>query len=183
MDFGDILNQWDRQQKEAGKKQKESGKNQIPHKKANAPTPDEKAAARRRVTDPDFDKRINPEEAWLRRYGTVDKDKIAEEAEECMRENTQQYLKDLPVEARLDLHGLTQEEAGSRLSSFIGDCIRRGIRKVLLIHGKGLHTTGSDPVLGEVVRKFIETDKRCGMSGHPEKRMGGNGATWLVLKE
>ncbi|MCK9169624.1 MAG: Smr/MutS family protein [Treponema sp.] len=183
MDFGDILDQWDSQQKNAAKKQKESGKTQISHKKANAPTPAEKAAASSRATDHDFDKRINPEEAWLRRYGTVDKDKIAEEAEESMRTNSQQYFKSLPVEARLDLHGLTQDEARSRLNSFISDCLKRGVRKVLLIHGKGLHTTGSDPVLGEVVRKFMETDKRCGMSGHPEKRMGGNGATWLVLKQ
>jgi DNA-nicking Smr family endonuclease len=183
MDFGDILDQWDRQQKNAAKKQNDSGKNQISHKKANAPTPEEKAVACSRVTYPDFDRHINPEEAWLRRYGTVDKDKIAEKAEKSMRANSQQYLKNLPVEARLDLHGFTQEEARSRLNSFVGDCIKRGVRKILLVHGKGLHTTGSDPVLGEVVRKFIETDKRCGMSGHPEKRMGGNGATWLVLKE
>jgi DNA-nicking Smr family endonuclease len=181
MDFGDILEQWDKQQKAAVRKQKESGKNQVPHKKANAPTPEEKAAARDKIPS-DFDKHINPEEAWLRRYGTVDKDKIADEAEERAHGNSQHYLKNLPVEARLDLHGLTQEEARSRLSSFVGDCTKRGIRKVLLVHGKGLHTTGSDPVLGEVVRKFIESDKRCGMSGHPDKRMGGNGATWLVLK-
>lgn len=182
MDFGDILDQWDKQQKNAAGKQKESGKNQVSHKKANAPTPEEKAAVRSRIIDSGFDKRINPEEAWLRRYGTVDKDRIADEAEERTRTNSQQYLKNLPVEARLDLHGLTQEEARNRLSSFVGDCMQRGVRKVLLVHGKGLHTTGSDPVLGEVVRKFIETDKRCGTSGHPDKRMGGNGATWLVLK-
>lgn len=181
MDFGDILEQWDKQQKAAVRKQKESGKNQVSHKKANAPTPEEKAAARDKIPS-DFDKHINPEEAWLRRYGTVDKDKIADEEEERAHGNSQQYLKNLPVEARLDLHGLTQEEARNRLSSFVGDCTKRGIRKVLLVHGKGLHTTGSDPVLGEVVRKFIEGDKRCGMSGHPDKRMGGNGATWLVLK-
>ena len=182
MDFGDILNQWDEQQKAALKKQKESGKNQVSHKKANAPTEAEKASAGSRKIDNGFDKRINPEEAWLRRYGTVDKDKISDEMARHVRENSQQYLKNLPVEARLDLHGLTQEEARSRLSMFVGDCIRRGVHKVMLIHGKGLHTTGSDPVLGEVVRKFIESDKRCGMSGHPDKRMGGNGATWLILK-
>lgn len=39
MDFGDILDLWDKQQKDAARKQKESGKNQVSHKKANAPTP------------------------------------------------------------------------------------------------------------------------------------------------
>ena len=33
MDFGDILAQWENQQKDAAKKQKESGKNQVSHKK------------------------------------------------------------------------------------------------------------------------------------------------------
>ena len=183
MDFGSVLDQWDKQQKDAAKKQKDSGKSQVSNKKANAPTPEEKAAKAEKIIDSGFDRKINPEEAWLRRYGTVDKDKIADETAERIRENSQQYLKELPAEARIDLHGLTREEARSRLSSFAGDCVRRGVRKILIIHGKGIHTTGSDPVLGEVVRQFIENDSRCGMSGHPDRRMGGNGATWVILKD
>ena len=85
MDMGDILNQWDSMQKNQSKKQKESGKNQVSHKKANAPTAEEKA----RKAEKDFEarlradneKQINPMELWLRRYGTIDKDKIAEEQE------------------------------------------------------------------------------------------------------
>ena len=57
------------------------------------------------------------------------------------------------------------------------------IKKVLIIHGKGIHTTGTDPVLGKLVRSFIERDKRCGASGHPKnKAEGGTGATWIILK-
>jgi len=88
----------------------------------------------------------------------------------------------MPIEARIDLHGLTQDEARSRLVVFVGDCAKRGLRKILIVHGKGIHTTGSESVLGEVVRKFIEQDKRCGRSGHPDRRMGGRGATWVCLK-
>ena len=35
----------------------------------------------------------------------------------------------------------------------------RKIKKIMIVHGKGIHTHGSDPVLGEMVRKFIEQDK------------------------
>lgn len=84
MDFGDILAQWDKQQKDAVRKQKESGKNQVSHKKANAPTPEEKAAMEMRKgfdISKEREKHINPMELWLRRYGTVDKDSLAEQEE------------------------------------------------------------------------------------------------------
>jgi hypothetical protein len=65
LDFGDILSQWEQQQKDAKKKQKESGKNQISHKKANAPTAEEKAMMNQKKA---FDfvqenqKKVNPQE-------------------------------------------------------------------------------------------------------------------------
>ena len=187
MDMGDILAQWDNIQSDKVQKQKESGKNTVSHKKANAPTPEEKALAKEK----DFEaklraensKEINPMELWLRRYGTIDKDKLAEEQYERTKEQDRNYILNMKPEARLDLHGLHQDEARVKLDSFITDCCRKGLRKVIIIHGKGIHTTGTDPVLGELVRKFIEHDKRCGSSGHPKtKQEGGSGATWVTLK-
>ena len=52
MDMNDILNQWDKIQADKVKKQKESGKNTVSHKKANAPTPEEKAAAASTAREP-----------------------------------------------------------------------------------------------------------------------------------
>ena len=181
MDMGDILNQWDSMQKNQLKKQKENNKNQTSHKKANAPTPEEKAQASK--ASQSGQPRINPMELWLRRYGTVDKDKIAEEQESRSKLYDRNYLLSMKPEAYLDLHGLHQDEAQQSLDRFITDCKARGYRKVLIIHGKGIHSSGSDPVLGELVRRFIEHDKRCGTSGHPKtKAEGGTGATWVLLK-
>jgi len=175
MDMGDILNQWDSIQKNQKKKEKEISRQQVSHKKANAPDPEEKARA--------TEIRINPMELWLRRYGTIDKDKIAEEQNERSKYYDRNYLLNMAPEARLDLHGLHQDEAQQSLDRFITDCKARGLRKVLIIHGKGIHTSGSDPVLGELVRRFIEHDKRCGASGHPKtKAEGSSGATWILLK-
>lgn len=188
MNMGDILDQWDKVQADKNRKQKESGKNTVSHKKANAPTPEEKALA----AEKDFEaklkaensKSINPMELWLRRYGTIDKDKLAEEQYERNKEQDRNYLLNISPEARLDLHGLHQDEAEVQLNAFITNCCRKGLHKVLIIHGKGIHTTGTDPVLGELVRKFIERDKRCGTSGHPKtKQEGGSGATWVILKQ
>ncbi|MCR4632159.1 MAG: Smr/MutS family protein [Treponema sp.] len=191
MDMGDILNQWDNMKAAQVRKQKENGKNQISHKKANAPTKEEKELARARAAEKDFEaqmqadneREINPMEMWLRRYGTIDKDKLAAENEERTKMQDRSYLVNMKPEAILDLHGLHQDEAEQRLNSFVGDCLRRGLKKILIIHGKGIHTTGTDPVLGKLVRSFIEHDKRCGMSGHPKtKQEGGSGATWVILK-
>lgn len=190
MDMNDILNQWDKIKAQEKNKPKQP-QSQVSHKKANAPTAQEKLLAKEAKNERDFEKQIqaqnerkvNPMEQWLRIYGTVDKDKIAEERERNTNYQDRNYLINMKPEARLDLHGLRQDEALERLNWFIGDCVRRKIRKVIIIHGKGIHTTGTDPVLGELVRRFIESDKRCGTSGHPKnKQEGGTGATWLLLK-
>ena len=182
MDMGDILDQWDNlKKKEKAAAREKQSQPQVSHKKANAPTREEKQSQTQ------FEKQkaqtVNPMEVWLRKYGTIDKDKLAEQHVERSRQQDREYALNMRPEAYLDLHGLHQDEARMRLDSFITDCKRRGLRKVMIIHGKGIHTQGTDPVLGEVVRRFIESDYRCGTSGHPKnKNEGGTGATWIILK-
>lgn len=186
MDFGDILNQWSEMQK-AEARAKKSPQAQVSHKKANAPTAEEKAALKQgytpeQIMQQEAKRRINPTELWLRRYGTVDKDAIADEYAEHAKLENREYLRTMQPEARIDLHGLTREEAWSRLESFTNDCIRRGLKKIIIIHGKGNHSHGSDPVLGPMVRTFIEQNKSLGSSGHPDGKHGGTGATWVIIK-
>ncbi|MCR5288578.1 MAG: Smr/MutS family protein [Treponema sp.] len=186
MDFGDILSQWDTQQREAKKKPKQT-QPQISHKKPNAPTKEEKEAARQGYTYEQLMKKqaetsVTPMELWLRRYGTVDKDAAAEEYYEQTKMESREYLRVMKPEARIDLHGLTREEAWARLAAFVTESKNRGLKKILIIHGKGNHSHGSDPVLGEMVHTFIEQDKRLGSSGHPDRSMGGTGATWVIIK-
>ena len=192
MNFGDILNDWDKIQRKKTQKSK-SKTLQLSHKMPNAPTPEEKAAKKRakliaegRIYEEqmkeDSEKTINPMEFWLRRYGVTDKDKEAEEFEERSKMENREYLRTMRPEARIDLHGLTREEAWNRLTAFVNDCLRRNLKKILIIHGKGNHSHGSDPVLGPMVRVFIEQNKNLGSSGHPPREMGGTGATWVILK-
>lgn len=177
MDFGDILAQWTEQQKnEAGTKT--ASRPQASHKKANAPSPEEKALEKKKNAP----KSINPMELWLRRYGTIDKDSLAEESDEAAKMKSREYLKQLRPEARIDLHGLTRDEAWARLESFVNDCLRCGLHKIEIVHGKGIHSHGTDPVLGNIVRIFIEQNRHLGTSGHNDKNHGGSGATWVILK-
>ena len=178
MNMGDILDQWDDIKKKEKAAAKEKAKaQQVSHKKANAGDVVKKPAPASKNPV------ANTMEVWLNRYGTVDKDKIAEQTVERTKQQDREYVLNMKPEAYLDLHGLHQDEARIRLDSFISDCKRRGLRKVMIIHGKGIHTHGTDPVLGELVRRFIESDSRCGTSGHPKNKSdGGTGATWIILK-
>ncbi|MCR5607127.1 MAG: Smr/MutS family protein [Treponema sp.] len=186
MDFGDILAQWDEESKKSSKKQQQKGP-QVSHKKANAPTKEEKEAMRQGYSyeqqmKADAKKEINPMEAWLRRYGTVDKDAVADEYNESLKMRSREYIRNMTPEARIDLHGLSRDEAWAKLNSFVGDCESRGLKKILIIHGKGNHSKTNDPVLSSMVKTFIEQDERLGSSGHPDRYMGGNGATWVILR-
>ena len=187
MDFADILNQYDdMQRRESNARREQKSAPQVSHKKANAPTKEEKELLKQgysAASQKPKDSAINPIELYLRRYGTVDKDAAADEYSESMKMRSRTYIRELPPEARIDLHGLTKDEAWARLNSFVGDCQARSLRKILIIHGKGNHSHGSDPVLGPMVKLFIEQDSRLGASGHPDKFMGGSGATWVMIRE
>lgn len=194
MDFGDILSQWSDIQNDGGRAARGRQRQpQVSRKMANAPTPEEKEArkcARIAVEgrtyearmEEDAKKAVNPMEMWLRRYGVTDKDKAADEYAERTKMESREYLRVMRPEARIDLHGLNRDEAWTRLSSFVDDCVRRDLKKILIIHGKGNHSNGSDPVLGPMVRTFIERNSHLGTSGHPDRSMGGTGATWVIIK-
>ena len=49
----------------------------------------------------------------------------------------------MPIEGRLDLHGMTQVQAQGRLNSFITQAARAGKRHLLVITGKGLSKGGA----------------------------------------
>ncbi|MCF6334320.1 MAG: Smr/MutS family protein [Spirochaetales bacterium] len=91
------------------------------------------------------------------------------------------FLKRLSPEAEIDLHGRTTEESEYLLSEFLKSAVKKGLRKVLIIHGKGIHSSGV-PVLAAWVRQYLEVSPVCGETGHPDKRDGGSGATWVILK-
>ena len=93
-------------------------------------------------------------------------------------------------EAVIDLHGLTRDEAWDALTVFFNDARNKGLEKVLVIHGKGNHSgdrgsgRGADTgVLKKMVRDFIERCPFAGESGYSEGRAGGEGSSWVLLKE
>ena len=167
MNFSDILDQWE----ESQKKEKSSPKNKS-EKKAN---PD------RMENPPPELKRIDPLTLWMRRHGVEDKDALEEERQSSQAERRRRLLRKKP-DAVIDLHGLTRDEAWTALDAFFNDARRRGFEKVLIIHGKGNHSSG-ESVLKRTAREFMERCPFAGENGQGNASEGGGGASWVFIKE
>jgi DNA-nicking Smr family endonuclease len=86
------------------------------------------------------------------------------------------------VQDIVDLHGLNREEARSSLAEFLGRCLKRGLRCVRVVHGKGLRSPGREPVLkGKVQRWLAQRDEILAFCEAP-KNQGGRGALLVLLK-
>ncbi len=95
----------------------------------------------------------------------------------------------LPVEGRLDLHGLTQNEAERALSTFLARSQERGHRCVLVITGKGGERRGEDFERTGVLRRMVPLwlnapANRARILAFDEARAqhGGGGALYVLLK-
>lgn len=90
----------------------------------------------------------------------------------------------LPIEGRVDLHGMTQEEAYSLLYSFLHRAHAGGIRYVLIITGKG-SSSGGDGVLRRSVPAWLSTPAfrhLVSSHDHAARHHGGSGALYVRLR-
>ena len=89
-----------------------------------------------------------------------------------------------PIEARLDLHGMTQAEAHHALAAFIHQS--RGARRrcVLVITGRGLGPSGPGVLKSTVPRWLEEASLRRQILAiaPAQPRDGGAGALYLLLR-
>lgn len=176
MDFGDILDAWDKETaKPRGKPKKPATANGLTHSDSSSGiTGSDDAGATKNLPV------ANPVDVWLRRYGVTDKDAEPDAHREPAHDKRRR-LRTMRSEASIDLHGLARDEAWIRLEAFFADCVRRNLQKVLIIHGKGTHSP-DDPVLRTMVQHFLEKNSHAGESGFSAPKDGGNGSTWVILK-
>ena len=89
-----------------------------------------------------------------------------------------------PIEARLDLHGMTQAEAHRALAAFIHKSRDAGRRCVLVITGRGLGPSGPGVLKSAVPRWLEEASLRRQIlaMAPAQSRDGGAGALYLLLR-
>ena len=90
----------------------------------------------------------------------------------------------LPVEARLDLHGLTQAEAHGALAGFLAAQQAAGRRCVVVVTGKGVAREGGGVLRAAVPRWLNEYPNRDRVLAfeYARQKDGGAGALYVLLK-
>lgn len=89
------------------------------------------------------------------------------------------------VQAHLDMHGMIQGAAKEALKEFIIASVRKGLRTVLVVHGRGLRSPGGHSVLKHASAGWLSHGAIGGhvlafTSARPAD--GGAGATYVLLK-
>ncbi len=90
----------------------------------------------------------------------------------------------LPLQGRLDLHGMTQNQAYEALSAFLSQAVAQGLKRVLVITGKG-SAPGSSGVLQKNLPVWLENRDRFPFllslsPAHPAD--GGLGAFYVFMR-
>ncbi|AJC21544.1 Smr/MutS family protein [Pandoraea pulmonicola] len=89
---------------------------------------------------------------------------------------------DWVVQAQIDLHGMRRDEAREALSAFLHDVVKRGLRCVRVIHGKGLGSVNREPVLKDKVRSWLAQKNEVLAWVQAQGRDGGGGALVVLLQ-
>ena len=92
----------------------------------------------------------------------------------------------LRIDARLDLHGYTEEQAYVHLLGFINAARASGARCVLIVTGKGRRDMGGSGKLKLAVPKWLNESafRRSVLSvTYAQQRDGGEGALYVLLRK
>jgi DNA-nicking Smr family endonuclease len=85
------------------------------------------------------------------------------------------------VQDALDLHGLTQVQARAALADFFAECLRRRLRCVRIVHGKGLRSPNREPVLKGKLHLWLAHRNEILAYCQAPQNLGGSGALLVLL--
>ena len=87
------------------------------------------------------------------------------------------------IDARLDLHGFTQEQAFAELKNFLAYCHQQDKKNILIITGKGrLNQPGVIKLMLPRWLEFTELKQYITSYSTAKYELGGEGAILVVLK-
>ena len=87
------------------------------------------------------------------------------------------------VRGRRDLHGMTGAEALASVKRFIENSRHSGHRCVCIIHGRGLHSEGRQPILKTRVREYLRSQRLVLAYTDAPASDGGSGAVYVLLRK
>ncbi|HIA08665.1 MAG TPA: DNA mismatch repair protein MutS [Chromatiaceae bacterium] len=87
-----------------------------------------------------------------------------------------------PIEAEIDLHGMTVPIARQSLLEFLELAYLRGIRCIRIIHGKGYSSRHQLPILKNKVSNWLMQLNEVLAFCSAQPRDGGTGAAYVLLR-
>ena len=103
--------------------------------------------------------------------------------------------KEITKTQKFDLHGYSLEEANSKVESLINESYKKGVRKLIIITGKGLHSENEkNPYVSknlgilkfsvpDYIKKNSELMNKILNISDAEMEDGGSGALYIFLKK
>lgn len=91
-------------------------------------------------------------------------------------------IRRMAVQDELDLHEMLLDDAVAATRSFLDSSYSRGLRKVLIITGKGIHSKNGEAVLRSPVISVCRNHPKVREVTVPKASEGGSGALTVILK-
>jgi DNA-nicking Smr family endonuclease len=89
------------------------------------------------------------------------------------------------IDACLDLHGLSRIEANHTLRNFLRHCRKQGLRRLLIIYGKGSHSENG-AILAHEVQTLLQDHPWVAQTSYSKKNKTGKkntGSCWVLLSD
>lgn len=83
----------------------------------------------------------------------------------------------IPIEDWIDLHTFSPKEIPSLLEDYLEECLKKGLKQVRIIHGKG------KGVQRAIVHSFLEKSPLVDAYRRASEEQGGWGATLVDLRK
>lgn len=87
------------------------------------------------------------------------------------------------IDARLDLHRLTVDEARKEVFRFLRDCYHYELRTVIILHGKGERNADKVAVIKSHLGVWLPQIEEVMAFHSAQKHHGGTGAVYVLLKK
>ncbi len=91
-----------------------------------------------------------------------------------------------PIQEYLDLHGFSEDEALQQVEEFLVGSATKGLRHVLIVHGRGAGSPGGVPVLKRALTQALSHKrlrKRVLAFCTALQRDGGTGAIYVLMRK
>jgi DNA-nicking Smr family endonuclease len=86
------------------------------------------------------------------------------------------------IQEQIDLHGLRVDEAREALLACLASCVKREVRSIRVVHGKGLGSPNREPVLKDKVLRWLTQHAEVIAFCQAGPNDGGSGALLVLLK-